>query len=166
MKTLAKGSASSKEATAGQGGLGAAGSGQRRKEGKYTLDAALDQPCKLHSTPDREATNSTRQCSFIKELEQRAQQLPGTLQAQPTEGQEDHQHEPAAEKPDQGDDDFPAVVEQYHVFTTPEKDKRSDLWYEAEVNTVMPAKPRYMHWFEEAITWGHEDHPPLMPTPG
>jgi hypothetical protein len=70
-----------------------------------------------------------------------------------------------AEHLDQGDDDFPAVVEQYHVFTTPEKDKRGNLWYEVEVNAIMPGEPQYMHWSEEAITWGHEDHPPLMPSP-
>jgi hypothetical protein len=113
-----------------------------------------------------EATHSTRQCSFIKELEQRVQQLPGAPQAYPAEGQEDHQHKPAAEKSDQGDDDFPAVVEQYHVFTTPGKDKRCDLWYKAEVNAIMPAEPQYMHRSEAAITWGREDHPPLMPSPG
>jgi hypothetical protein len=107
-----------------------------------------------------------RQCRFIKELEQRAQQLPRALQAQPTGGQEDHQHEPAAEKPDQGNDDFPAIIEQYHVFTTPGKDKRNDLWYEAEVNAVTPAEPQYMHWSEAAITWGREDHLPFMPSPG
>jgi hypothetical protein len=69
MKALAKGSASSKQTAVDQGGPGATGSGQRRKEDKYTLDAAVDQPCKFHSTPGREATHSTRQCSFIKELE-------------------------------------------------------------------------------------------------
>jgi hypothetical protein len=72
MKTLPKGSASSKRAAADQGGPGAAGSGQGYKEGKYTLDAVLDQPCKFHSTPGREATHSTRQCCFMRELEQRA----------------------------------------------------------------------------------------------
>jgi hypothetical protein len=56
--------------------LRAAGSGQRCKEHRYTLDAALDQPCKFHSTPGREATHSMRQCSFIKELELHAQQPP------------------------------------------------------------------------------------------
>jgi hypothetical protein len=86
-------------------------------------------------------THSMHRCSFIKELEQRAQQIPSAPQAQPAEDQEDHQREPAAEQPDQGDDDFPAVVEQYHVLTTPEKDKRSDLWYEAKVNAVMPMEP-------------------------
>jgi hypothetical protein len=106
------------------------------------------------------------QCSFIKDLEQRAQQLPGAPQAQLAGGWEDHQHEPVAEKPDQGDDDFLAIIEQYHVFTTLGKDKRSDLWYEAKVNTVMPAEPQYMHWSEAAITWGREDHPSLMPSPG
>jgi hypothetical protein len=60
MKTLPKGSASSKRAAADQGGPGAAGSGQGRKESKYTLDAALDQTCKFHSTPSREATHSMR----------------------------------------------------------------------------------------------------------
>jgi hypothetical protein len=84
----------------------------------------------------------------------------------PAEGQEDHQHELAAEQPDQGDDDFPAIVEQYHGFTTPEKDKRNDLWYKAEVNAIMPVEPQYMHWSKVAITWGHEDHPPLIPSPG
>jgi hypothetical protein len=77
----------------------------------------------------------------------------------------DHQRELAAEQLDQGDDDFPATVEQYHVFTTLEKDKRSKLWYEAEVNAAMPAEPQCMHWFEAAITWGRNDHPPLMPSP-
>jgi hypothetical protein len=102
----------------------------------------------------------------MRELEQRAQQLPGVSRVQPAGGQEDHQHQPAAEKPDQGDYDFPADVEQYHVFTTPGKDKRNDLWYEAEVNAVMPAKPQFMHWSEAAITWELEDHPRLMPSPG
>jgi hypothetical protein len=52
------------------------------------------------------------------------------------------------------------------VFTTLEKDKRSDLWYEAEVNAVMLAEPQFMHCCEAAITWGREDHPSLMPSPG
>jgi hypothetical protein len=78
---------------------------------------------------------------------------------QPAGGQEDHQREPIAEKSDQGDNDFPTVVEQYHVFTSPGKDKRNDLWYETEVNAIMPAEPQFMHWSEAAITWGREDHP-------
>jgi hypothetical protein len=59
MKMVPKGSASSKRVAADQGGPGAAGGGQGHKEGKYTLNAALDQPCKFHSTPGREATHST-----------------------------------------------------------------------------------------------------------
>jgi hypothetical protein len=54
MKVLTNGSASSKRAVADQGGPEAAGSGQGGKEGKYTLDAALDQSCKFHSTLGRE----------------------------------------------------------------------------------------------------------------
>jgi hypothetical protein len=101
----------------------------------------------------------------MRELEQRARQIPGTSQAQPAEGQEDQQRAPAGGEPDQ-DDDFPTDVEQYHIFTTPGKDKRNSLWHEAEVNAVMPAEPQFMHWSEAAITWGREDHPRLMPSPG
>jgi hypothetical protein len=86
MKALTKGSASLKRAAADQGGPGATGSGQGHKEGKYTLNAVLDQSCKFHTTPGREATHSTRQCRFIKELEQRAQQLHGAPQAQLARG--------------------------------------------------------------------------------
>jgi hypothetical protein len=102
----------------------------------------------------------------MRELEQRARQLPRGLQAQPAGGQEDQQHEPAADDPDQDEEDFPVDVEQYHIFTTPGKDKRNDLWHEAEVNAVMPAEPQFMHWSEAAITGGREDHPRLMPSPG
>jgi hypothetical protein len=76
----------------------------------------------------------------MRELEQRARQIPGASQTQPAGGQEDQQHDPAGGEPDQYDD-FPADVEQYHIFTTPDKDKRNDLWHEAEVNAVMPAEP-------------------------
>jgi hypothetical protein len=69
MEALAKRSASSKRMAVDQGGSGATGSGQRRKEDRYTLDAALDQSCRFHSILGREATYSTHQCSFIKELE-------------------------------------------------------------------------------------------------
>jgi hypothetical protein len=75
----------------------------------------------------------------MRELEQRAWQIPCASQAQPAGGQEDQQHDPAGGESDQ-DDDFPADVEQYHIFTTPGKDKMNDLWHEAEVNAVMPAE--------------------------
>jgi hypothetical protein len=81
----------------------------------------------------------------MRELEQRAQQLPRASQAQLAGGQEDQQHELATNKPDQGEDNFLADVEQYHIFTTPGKDKMSDLWYEAEVNAIMPIEPQFMH---------------------
>jgi hypothetical protein len=76
----------------------------------------------------------------MRELEQCARQIPGAPPAQPAGGQEYQQQDLAGGEPDQ-DDDFPADVEQYHIFTTPGKDKRNDLWHEAEVNAVMPAEP-------------------------
>jgi hypothetical protein len=59
-EALIKSPTGSKRVTADQGGSVAAGSGQRRKEDKYTLEAALLQPCKLHCTPSRVATHSMR----------------------------------------------------------------------------------------------------------
>jgi hypothetical protein len=59
VEAFPRGSASSNRAASDQGGPGAASSGQGRKEGKYTLDAALDQPCKFHNSPGREVTHST-----------------------------------------------------------------------------------------------------------
>src|SRR3954470_22853559 len=35
-----------------------------------------------------------------------------------------------------------------------------------EVNSTMPAIPKYMHWSEQEITWSIKDHPKIMPTPG
>jgi hypothetical protein len=61
-------------------------------------------------------------------------------------------YQPAANKPDQDDDDFLMDVEQYHIFTTPDKDKRNDLWFKAEVNAIVPIEPQFMHWSEAAIT--------------
>jgi hypothetical protein len=74
-----------------QGGPRAACGGQRRKEDKYTLEVALDQPCKFHSSPSRLAMHTMRQCNFIKELEQHTHQLPGPPPDQPAEGQEDRE---------------------------------------------------------------------------
>jgi hypothetical protein len=59
-EAFAKSSASSMRVAADQGGPRAAGSGKRRKEDKYTLEAALDQPCKFQGTPSRVATHSMR----------------------------------------------------------------------------------------------------------
>jgi hypothetical protein len=30
----------------------------------------------------------------------------------------------------------------------------------------MPAETQFMHWSKASITWGREDHLPLMPRPG
>jgi hypothetical protein len=100
---------------ANQGGSRGTDSSKRHTEVKYTLDAALDQPCKFHNTPGRVATHSTRQCCFIKELEQRARQLPGLPSEKPADGQEHREHEPAARRPDQGEDDYSTVFKQYHI---------------------------------------------------
>ena len=34
-----------------------------------------------------------------------------------------------------------------------------------EVNAVMPAVPKFMHWSEQEITWSRRDTPRLMPNP-
>jgi hypothetical protein len=45
-------------------------------------------------------------------------------------------------------------------------DPRDELWFGVEVIAVIQVGPQYMHWSDASITWGREDHPPLMPKPG
>ncbi len=54
----------------------------------------------------------------------------------------------------------------YIVFTSLSDDKRSERLLRQEVNTVIPAKPEYMHWSERPVTWTREDHPAVMQNPG
>jgi hypothetical protein len=57
-------------------------------------------------------------------------------------------------------------MEQYHVFTSQTEDPKDEPWFGVKVNAVMQVGPQYMHWSDASITWGREDHPPLMPRPG
>ena len=34
------------------------------------------------------------------------------------------------------------------------------------MNTVVPAKPEFMHWSDRPVTWTQEDHPAVVPNPG
>ena len=54
----------------------------------------------------------------------------------------------------------------YVVFTSLGDDKHSERLLQQEVNTVVPAKPDFMHRSDRLITWTHEDHPAVMPSPG
>jgi hypothetical protein len=46
------------------------------------------------------------------------------------------------------------------------EDPKDEPWFGVEVNALMQVGPQYMHWSDASITWGREDHPPLMPRPG
>ena len=52
------------------------------------------------------------------------------------------------------------------IFTSESDDKGSRRARAQEVNATMPAVPQYMHWSNNTITWGREDHSGLMPNPG
>ena len=52
------------------------------------------------------------------------------------------------------------------VFVSEPTDRQSMSRRMREVNVVMPAVPRHMHWSEQQITWSLADHPKIMPTPG
>jgi hypothetical protein len=96
-------------------------------------------------------------------LERGNHQLPGPPPGLPAEAQGNQNRQPAKAA---GDYPEEANVEQYHVFTTQREDPRDEPWFGVEVNAVTPVEPQYMHWSEVSITWGREDHPPLMPRPG
>ena len=61
---------------------------------------------------------------------------------------------------------YPDQSAAYVVFTSLGDDKRSERLLRQEVNTVVPAKPEFMHWSDRPITWTREDHPAVMPSPG
>jgi hypothetical protein len=46
------------------------------------------------------------------------------------------------------------------------EDPKDEPWFGVEVNAVIQVGPQYRHWSDASITWGREDHPPLMPRPG
>ena len=54
----------------------------------------------------------------------------------------------------------------YVVFVSEPTDKQSLDRRMREVNAVLPAVPRFMHWSEQPIVWNIEDHPKIMPVPG
>jgi hypothetical protein len=52
------------------------------------------------------------------------------------------------------------------VFVTEPRDRQSLHRRSMEVNTMMPAIPKYMPWSEQEITWPFKDHPKVMPNAG
>ena len=62
--------------------------------------------------------------------------------------------------------DYREAHHSYVVFVTEPTDKKSLHRRALEVNAVMPAIPKYLHWSEQEITWSRRDHPRVMPTPG
>ena len=62
--------------------------------------------------------------------------------------------------------DYREAHQSYVVFVTEPTDKRSLHRRALEVNAVMPAILKYLHWSEQEITWSRRDHPRVMPTPG
>jgi hypothetical protein len=158
----------SKQVAAVQGNPGAMSGSQKHKgdkfkKDKYTIEVMLDQPCKFHSVSGKPAEHTTRQCSFTRDLERGNHQLPSLPPGLPAEGQGNQNRQPAKAARDYPEE---ANIEQYHVFTTQKEDAKDELWFGVDVNAVMPAEPQFMHWSEASITWGREDHPPLMPRPG
>jgi hypothetical protein len=157
----------SKQVADVQGSPGATGGSQKRKGDKfnkdnYTIKVMLDQPCKFHSVSGKPAGHTTHQCSFTRDLEQGNHQLSGPPPGLSAEAQGNKNWQPAMAA---GDYPKEANVEQYHVFTTQKADPKDEPWFGIEVNAVMPVGPQCMHWSEASITWGREDHPPLMPRP-
>jgi hypothetical protein len=136
--------------------------GDKFNKDKYTIEVMLDQPYKFHSVSGKPAGHTTRQCSFTRDLERGNHQLLGLPPGLPVEGQGNQKWQPAKAA---GDYPKEANNKKYHVFTTQKEDAKDELWFGVEVNAVMPAEPQFMHWSEAYITWGREDHPPLMPRP-
>ncbi|KAK1646783.1 hypothetical protein QYE76_064588 [Lolium multiflorum] len=163
---------------------------------KYTMEAAMDQPCRWHTpNPDHPSNHLTKDCSWTKFLMQRgavkdAQAPGGPMQQQqqlppppPLTGanalpvQPNRQQYQQVNRVEQNNDQPPPpaplgrnVYEDPHlcmvVFVTEPMDRQSVHRRSMEVNAVMPAVPKYMLWSDQEITWSFKDHPKVMPNPG
>ena len=144
---------------------------QQRLEGrpwgkpKYTFEQMLESPCKYHSVPGKPATHSTLQCSWTQRLNKGGGLPPPPPPPPPGGSNRDEARKQPAREAGPGDD-YPHRDAAYVIYTTERDDKRSLRRRAAEVNATVPPVPQYMHWSEKPITWGREDHPDIMPTPG
>jgi hypothetical protein len=163
---------------------------------KYTMEAAMDQPCRWHTpNPAHPSNHLTKDCTWTKYLMQKGtvkdarppqdmprqqQQLPppppltgaNALPVQPN-----RQQYQQVNRVEQNDNQPPPpaplgrnVYEDPHlccvVFVTEPTDRQSVHRRSMEVNAVMPAVPKYMMWSNQEITWSSKDHPKIMPNPG
>jgi hypothetical protein len=65
-----------------------------------------------------------------------------------------------------GRNEYKEHDQSYMVFETERTDKQSLYRRCLEVNAVMSAVPKMMHWSDQAIGWDRADHPRIMPNPG
>ena len=56
-------------------------------------------------------------------------------------------------------DEYQEAHQTYVVFTTEATDKKSLQRRAMEVNAVMTAVPKFMHWSEQEISWSRRDTP-------
>jgi hypothetical protein len=68
--------------------------------------------------------------------------------------------------PAAGRNEYKEPDQSYMVFETERTDKQSLYRRCLEVNAVMSAVPKLMHWSDQAIGWDRADHPRIMPNPG
>ena len=61
-------------------------------------------------------------------------------------------------------DEYQEAHQTYVVFVTEATDKKILQRRAMEVNAMMPAVPKFMHWSEQEINWSRQDNPRVMPT--
>jgi hypothetical protein len=164
-----------------------------KKEEKYTMESAMDQPCRWHTpNPTRPANHLTKDCSWTKRLMERGMtkdardQGSGRLpppppltgaNAQPVQAQPNRQQQQEVHQVGNGNDQAPPPTPLgrnvyldphlcYLVFVTEPTDRQSVHRRSMEVNAVMPAVTKYMLWSDQEITWSFKDQPKIMPNPG
>jgi hypothetical protein len=110
----------------------------------------LKKPCPYHKTP---VNHTLEQCDLLKRYYSRAAMKDGEA------------------KKDGGDGDvggFPAVENVFPIFGGPVVDMSNSQCKRErhEVLAAEKARPSFLDWSEDAITFSREDHPNLIPNPG
>jgi hypothetical protein len=123
----------------------------QRKTQRLSYEEIMDKPCSFHSTKDRQAGHSTRECSFLRRI--RTENLPAN---------EADENGPAAGG---GDQQYPKRDGVLMIFRGLDS-RTSRKLRDREVKATTPAVPQWLNWSEMAVSFDRSDHPDYIPHPG
>jgi hypothetical protein len=115
----------------------------------------LKKPCPYHRDPTK---HTLEECTLMQRYFSRCRQPKDDAKKKAADAQEG----------DDKDDRFLEVKNCFMIFGGRSANSRcaKKKHERREVYATEPATPSFLDWSEEAITFGHDDHPDYIPNPG